>query len=188
MSEVTLEDRGKALENAFFAKQQAELLQKMQAEQEAASQRESLSAVSGITNEEVLDQLIALGMQRETVAAVSLVPLVAVAWADRQLDDKERNAILSGAKENGLKAEDAGYQLLEFWLASQPAPSLMTAWKDYIRELLPTLSGGARQDLQQDVLGRARAVAEASGGFLGLGSKISRAEQDVLTELEQTFS
>ncbi len=188
MSEITLEDRGKALENAFFAKQQAELLQNMQAEKEAASQRESLSAVSGITNEEVLDQLIAIGMQPETVAAVSLVPLVAVAWSDGQIDDKERNAILSGAQANGLQADHAGYQLLESWLSGKPAPSLMATWKDYIRELLPTLSPEANQELRQDVLGRARAVAEASGGFLGMGSKISRAEQDVLTDLEQTFS
>jgi hypothetical protein len=42
--------------------------------------------------------------------------------------------------------------------------------------------------LKQDLLGRARGVAEAAGGFLGLGKRISSAEQAVLTELEQAFT
>jgi hypothetical protein len=46
----------------------------------------------------------------------------------------------------------------------------------------------AKQALKQDLLGRARVVAEAAGGFLGLGTRISSAEQAVLTELEQAFA
>ena len=34
---------------------------------------------------------------------------------------------------------------------------------------------------------RARAVAGASGGFLGLGSKISNAEAEVIGRLERAF-
>ena len=35
---------------------------------------------------------------------------------------------------------------------------------------------------------RARAIAEASGGFLGLGNKISRNEQRVIDAIEKVFS
>ncbi|ETX02334.1 MAG: hypothetical protein ETSY1_03940 [Candidatus Entotheonella factor] len=187
MSEAFLGDRRKSLEEAFFAKQQADLLQKLQEEQSAQTRRESLRAASGITDEAVLDQLAALDIQSETVAAVALVPLVAVAWADKSLDDKERTAILSGAQQSGLDAGHPSYQLLEGWLTDPPEPLLVETWKRYIGALLPTLSPDAGQSLKQDVLGRARAVAEASGGFLGLGSKISRAEQEVLDDLEQAF-
>jgi hypothetical protein len=37
------------------------------------------------------------------------------------------------------------------------------------------------------VLDRARAVATAAGGFLGLGAKISPAEEEVLRTLERAF-
>jgi hypothetical protein len=44
-----------------------------------------------------------------------------------------------------------------------------------------------RNRLKSELLGRARRVAEAAGGFLGLGSKVSRAEEAILTELAAAF-
>ena len=41
--------------------------------------------------------------------------------------------------------------------------------------------------LKESLLDRARAVAGASGGFLGLGSKISNAEADMIGRLERAF-
>ncbi len=41
--------------------------------------------------------------------------------------------------------------------------------------------------LKEGLLDRARAVAGASGGFLGLGPKVSAAEADVIGRLEQVF-
>ncbi|ETX04871.1 MAG: hypothetical protein ETSY2_26255, partial [Candidatus Entotheonella gemina] len=125
MSEAFLGERRKSLEEAFFAQQQTELLQKLQEEKSAQTRRESLRAASGITDEAVLDQLADLDIQSETLAAVALVPLVAVAWADQSLDDKERSAILSGAQQSGLDAGQPGYQLLEGWLANPPEPALV---------------------------------------------------------------
>ncbi len=186
MGESFLGNQTQALEDAFFAKQNAQLLQKLQQEGAVQARRAALSGASGITDETVLEQLIALDIHSETMAAMALVPLVAVAWADKNLDERERQAILSGAQDAGLDAEHTGYQLLETWLADEPGPELLSAWKAYIRALTPTLSSDATQALKRELLGRARAVAEAAGGFLGLGA-VSRAEQAVLTELEQTF-
>jgi hypothetical protein len=41
--------------------------------------------------------------------------------------------------------------------------------------------------LKATVLGRARVVAEASGGFMGLSWGVSEAEKAVLARLEQAF-
>jgi hypothetical protein len=40
--------------------------------------------------------------------------------------------------------------------------------------------------LRETVIGQARAVAEAAGGFLGLG-KVSPAEDEMLRRLERAF-
>ena len=45
----------------------------------------------------------------------------------------------------------------------------------------------AMNDLKSDLLGRARTVAEAAGGILGLGSKVSKSEQAMLEELAHAF-
>ena len=188
MSEEFLGDRRKALEEEFFAKHNRQLLQQLRQTTAARAQTEALAAASGITDAAVLDQLVALGLSSETLAALSLVPLVEVAWADGSLEAKEQSALLAAAEQTGLSKNSASYQLLEGWLRERPSPKLLETWKAYVAVLSNTLNDQAKHALKQDLLGRARSVAEAAGGFLGLGRRISSAEQAVLTELEQALA
>ncbi len=188
MNEDFLGDRRKALEDTFFAKHNDQLKQKLREANTARAKRDALRTVSGIADEAVLDQLIALNVQSETLAALSLVPLIEVAWADGRMESKERQAILTGAQTAGLAIGSASYQLLEGWLNQPPAPALFNAWQVYVKALVSTLDADAREALKADLLGRARVVADAAGGVLGLGSRISRAEQARLTALEQAFA
>jgi len=64
----------------------------------------------------------------------------------------------------------------------------MDAWKRQMRALLPLLSPKERDDIRASALERARSVAEAAGGFLGLTSKISAQEKAVLDSLAQTLA
>jgi len=188
MSEEFLGDRRKALEEEFFAKHNRQLLQQLRQTTAAGRQKEALAAATGITDAAVLEQLAALDLSSETLAALSLVPLVEVAWADGSLDAKEQSALLAAAEQTGLSKNSASYQLLEEWLREQPSPKLLETWKAYVAILSSTLNDQAKHASKQDLLGRARLVAEAAGGFLGLGKRISSAEQAVLTELEQAFA
>lgn len=187
MSDETRSGRGKTLEEAFFAKQDAILLQKLRALEDARQKKEALSAASGITDHAVLEKLATLDIDSATLAALSLVPLVAIAWADGSIDDKERMAALAKATEVGLKKEDVSYQLFERWLARRPPPELLAAWKDYIRSLSATLNHEDLRALKQGLLRRVRSVAEASGGLLGIRGKLSASEGAVLAELENAF-
>jgi hypothetical protein len=188
MSEEILGDRRKALEEEFFAKQNQRLLQQFRQATAAKAKTEALAAASGITDAAVLEQLAAIDLRGETVAALSLVPLIEVAWADGRLDAREQSALLAAAEQAGLSKDSASYQLLEGWVQERPSPRVLAAWKAYVAALSVTLDGQAKHALKQDLLGRARGVAEAAGGFLGLGKRISSAEQAVLTELEQAFT
>jgi hypothetical protein len=58
-------------------------------------------AASGITDDALLDKLVALNLHGETLAALSLDPLVMVAWADGHIDKGERIALLSAASGGG---------------------------------------------------------------------------------------
>ena len=63
----------------------------------------------------------------------------------------------------------------------------MDSWKQYIAALCKELSADQRWHLEEKIVGRARAVAEAAGGFLGLGSRVSRVEEEILSEMEHAF-
>jgi hypothetical protein len=187
MADELFGDRRKALEEAFFAKQNEKVKQQLRAKHQGQARREALAAASGIRDEGVLDKLVALGLGAETLAALSLVPLVEVAWADGTIDAKERAAILAGIEKQGIAPASAAHELLEGWLSKRPDRQLLLAWKDYVKALAAGLDAGALGALRSDLIGRARAVAEAAGGFLGVGSKISKAEESVLRDLEQSF-
>jgi len=180
MSEGILSDRRKALEDQFFQKQDAELLRRLK----QTNARKQLSEASGISDAAALDAISSAGIGAETLAAISLVPLVMVAWADGQLEPKERSAVLQAVAAAGLPAGSPAYVLLERWLSARPATALLDAWRGYVA----ALPAPVRQSLKADILGRARGIAEAAGGFLGLGSKISEDEKRVLGDLERSFS
>lgn len=184
MSKDFLDDRRHALEEAFFAKHNEALLRRLREADATASRRQAIAEASGITDGAVLDRLTELGVSSETVAALSMVPLIVVAWADGGIDERERTAILSGAADAGIDKGSPGYEVLGQWLRQPPSPELLAAWEAYIGAVAEALDHAARRTLRDDLLGRARRVAEAAGGFLGVGRMVSPAESATLKRLE----
>ena len=187
MSGVTLEDRAKALEDQFFEKENQKKLEAMRAKETAKATREELRKASGMTDDAVLDKLIALGLKTNTIAALSLVPLIEVAWADGEIQDNERNAILQGAHGKGLEQGSDDYDLLQSWLKRRPAPALAEAWEAYIKALASQLNDEQNKLLRNQIVGFAKMVAAAAGGFLGIG-RVSAAEEKVLARIEAAFN
>ncbi len=187
MGKGSFTSRRRELEDKFFHERDQALLQALREQRESKERKKALSEASGIANEELLDQLDALDIRCETLAALSLVPMIAVAWADGTIDPKERRAVITAAEQKGIEPEHPGHQLLEGWLRQKPDGAMLAVWKDYVAALTEVLNDTAIAALKYEVLGRARSVAEAAGGLLGLGSKISKSEQAVLTELEEAL-
>jgi hypothetical protein len=182
-----LADRGKALEDEFFRKQDQRLIEKLKAMKASEASREALAQASGIKNEAVLRKLEDLGVRAETVAALSVVPLAEIAWADGSLDGKEKRAVLQGAAQSGVTPGSTSYELLERWLEHRPEPRLLSVWTEMVQGLCEQMAPAEVAALRSSLVDRARAVATASGGFLGLGSKISTAEDSLLRKLEAAF-
>ena len=180
-----LRDRGRNLEDEFFRREDQRLMARLKELRSAETAREALARASGITNPDVLNKLMELGIRAETVAALKIVPLVEVAWADGTLDAKERRAI---AERAGIAPGSAEGALLDAWLDRRPDAALLTAWTHLIRGMCEHFDADAVARLRTNLLERARAVAEASGGFLGVGSKVSRAEAEMLKTLEAAFA
>jgi len=181
------DQRRRGLEAEFFKKQNDTLLEKLRATFDKEVTREGLEQATGIASKDVLDRLVALNVSGQTLAAFALYPLVEVAWADGQVDEKERAAILQAAAENGVAPGSTAHALLERLLVEGPDENRRAVWFAYARELNGRLSPDERRVVRGELLRRARAVAEASGGFLGLGRKTSANEQRVLDALGDAF-
>ncbi len=155
---------------------------------EGEAKREALSEALKIDDAKVLDQLMALELCASSVLALSLIPMVTVAWADWEIQDRERKAIMKAAAQYGIVEDSLAGKILEQWLTTRPGQEIFDAWTSYIKSLAENLDEAALAEISAKTIGRARSVAESAGGFLGLGSKISSAEQAVLDDLEKAFS
>ena len=182
----SLEERGRALENQFYDKENKEKLSAMKGKLDAQRSREDLRKASGMTDDAVLDKLVELGLRANTIAALSLVPLIEVAWADGEIQENERTAILQGAHGKGLESGTDGYELLQTWLKSRPDGELFDAWEAYIKALASQLNDEQNRLLRNQIVGFAKMVAAAAGGFLGIG-KVSAQEEKSLGKIEKAF-
>jgi hypothetical protein len=178
-----LESAGRALENAFFPEEGDAWRDALRQREEAC---EALADASGLSDEAVIGELTALGIRAETLAALTLIPLVEVAWADDHLDAKERRAVLVGAESTGMAKQSPSHGLLRLWLERRPAPELMNAWRRFIGALCEELGAEGRKRLRESLLGHARAVALAAGGLRG-ETAISPQEEAMLAALAAAF-
>jgi hypothetical protein len=181
-----LEQREKGLEEAFFRKHNSDLLEKLRRKTDEASRREQLISISGISDQSLLDKLVAAGLDAGSLAALGLIPLLQVAWADGKVQPQERESLLEAAKRVNLEPGSAGYELLTGWFDHEPEPELFEVWKEYVRALRGAMTDETFREVRTVILDRARMVARAAGGVLGVGSVLG-SEHDVIKKLEAAF-
>ncbi|TWU08794.1 hypothetical protein CA54_40310 [Symmachiella macrocystis] len=186
LSKNMFSERERSLENEFFYRVDQALIQKLKEESACERGLMDLSEVTGIADQELLGELLEVGIGRESLIALSLIPLVQIAWADRILDSKERAAVLGAAVAEGIGETTASHRLLNDWLHDKPEEKLFATWRHYVRVTASKLTQEQVERLRHDVLRRTRAIAQTTGGFLGMGS-VSEAEQAILNEIEQAF-
>ena len=188
MERDDFDSAAKTLEDAFFAKENTRLLQQMRDRAKQQERRAAMREVVRVDDDGLIDHLIELGLEPQTVLALQLVPLAAIAWADGTIEPHERDAVLKAAAAQGVAADSVAGKMLDSWLMQRPGAELVDAWKRQMRALWPSLSPKEREEIRVSAIERARSVAEAAGGFLGLTSKISPQEKAVLDELAQALA
>ena len=173
------------LEALFFSDRSAAIIEGWEVTATDAQRRALLQQAVRIEDKAFVDRLVALGVMPQTALAMALVPLVLVAWADGELDDRERAAILRAAAERGVTTDRVMHQVLEIALERFPDPKLLPVWRIYVKRLLACFSIEDQWAMRENLLSSAHEIAEAAGGFLGLTSKISEEERDLLETLER---
>jgi hypothetical protein len=177
---VDLTERSRKSEEDYFRRKEQELIDKLRKKTDAETHRKGLAEAVGLENEQIVDVLGEMGFDRATVVVLFLLPLLEVAWSDGSISDRERTLILEAAHAHGVREGTPAHAKLNEWLAAKPPEQLVGRALQVIRDIMAFQSTDARQATAGKLVDACERIAAASGGFLGLGSKISPEEAAVM--------
>ncbi len=190
MDKDMFKERERSLEEEYFRKHEAKLIEKLRERGRLDEIAEALAVKLRIDNPELLRRIMALGVTLDTGAAFLLAPLVQVAWAEGRVTDRERETVLRIAGERGIEKTSPAYAQLLAWLRARPADELFDAAVEAIKVGVSVLSPEERADRVRRIVEACRQVAAASGGLsrlLGLGTGVSSEETSLLDAIAATF-
>lgn len=185
--EDKMRGRAHALEEAFFAKREQEVAEAFRNRQAERREVQELLERCGIREPATATALVACGIRGETLPALVLTPLVAVAWADGELSDFEREALVEQALEQRIAPASEAWALLQSWMTQRPPDRLFDAWVAYAQELALAMPAEARAEFAREVLEMAEAIARKSreNRRFDLGGAVD--ELRVLDRIERVF-
>ncbi|MEK6335431.1 MAG: hypothetical protein AABM67_10815 [Acidobacteriota bacterium] len=183
MADDSIAKRGKALEEEYFHRKEKELKEKLRRRREEEAQLKELAEATGNPNEEILKTLQELGYTRDTVALFHYVPLLNVAWADGKVSPKERELIVEAARLHEVTEGSAADKQLNEWMNNRPSEEFFEQTLRIVGSLMESTPGSDGKLGSQGILEECTRVAEASGGILGFGSKISNEERALLERI-----
>jgi len=184
MDKDIFKERERSLEEEYFRKHEAKLVQTLRERGKLEEIAAALAEMLKVEEPELLQRIVALGVTHDTGAAFVLAPLVQVAWAEGTVTDRERETVLRLAVERGVEKASPAYAQLEEWLRARPSDELFGTSVEAIKAGLSVLAPEERADRVKRVVEACRQVAAASGsglsGLLGLGTGVSSEEETIL--------
>jgi len=185
-NEDLLQKRGVALENQFFSKVDAKLVEAIRVNLEKTDNVKALAELSGLQDKSALDALFSAGVSPGALPALRLFPLIAVAWADGRLESREKEVILDAASKHGVTRESNSGKVVATWLATNPGEELFVAWEVFASTLVNKLSIADALSVQSTILQEIKSVAQSAGGVLGWNA-ISKGESIVMNRIEKAL-
>jgi hypothetical protein len=181
------EKRRQTLEDLFFAGRDQQLLEELKKHYAMVEQVEALAKVAKVSDRHALETLVECGIRPDNFPALAMVPLTAVAWADGQMHDTERRAILEAAAAAGIEPDTPACKLVHHMLEVHPDPALVDAWKHFIRASCHDLPRDVVELERSDTQDMLKLVAEANGGNMGFGNRVTVMKEAMMHDLLRAF-
>lgn len=136
-------------------------------------------------NTTIESRMSEMGLTHDGEFLLMLLPLVYVAWADDELDEKESQYIEGVANSYGISGEaDA---ILSGWLAATPSYDYIERGVELLRDLAKRGQGAVTVEHLQQLVIYARKVAESSGGLFNALFTVGANERRLLKEIAVVF-
>jgi tellurite resistance protein len=185
-TEAQKQSRGEALAEAFFFRMDRELIESLSRKLDRDEKIGSFQAVTGIQDRAIVESLVDAGFEMSTLTAFIWAPVVFVAWADGNADPLEKAAILEALPNKGLSREMASMMIAHEWFANRPTEKLWLVWEEFAIATLTGVPAHEREALMDEIVDLCYAVAQASGGFLGIG-RVSQSESAAIDRVIATL-
>jgi tellurite resistance protein len=175
MSINPLEDLRAAHEGEYFSKRDRELIAQLRAK--LSVERATLDIEeSGLHDHQLAETLAELGIDRDSIPVLHLVPIIKVGWASGKVEPAERELLEMAARQAGISEGTKSWAAFQKMLEVAPSQKLYDAALAYIVAVEP-------ESDRKSLLEVARSVADATGGLFGFLGNIEKAERDALAEI-----
>lgn len=178
-------NRCRSLENAFFSDLDQKLIRELQDQLSAEESVAKLRAESGIKDDAALQALHTLGITPGALSAFRVFPLIAVAWADGQVDPQEVTTVRMIA-ERYIAKGSAAHALLERWLKDKPTSEMQSTWESAAEAVFSAIDPKQSLSLKSQLIDEISDVARASGGVLGFAAT-TKSESDTIARIKRTL-
>lgn len=179
-----LRKRGRTSEDEYFARRDRELVETRRRKEADAAELHRLGQALGLGDEELLARLRDQGLGPSHVAIVRVLPALEVAWSDGAVGKAEGDLLKEQLRRHsdGQQPSAEAMTMLDGFLLARPPDRLFDGARRAAQVAVSTLGDGKGRDLATRILADAKAVAEAAGGLLGLGT-VSTPERRALDSL-----
>lgn len=171
-----------AREEEYIRRHEQELIEKLRRNLKNEATAEGIKAATGITDAELLTHLAELGIDRDNIRSLHLVPLVQVAWADGEIAADELDLLLAAAAEAGV-VDGPARALFDAMLQKPPSKALYDNAMRYINALVKALPEAEAAKATENLAELAYRVADANGGIFGLFGRVEDSEKVVLRDI-----
>jgi hypothetical protein len=185
LTQSTQPTRGKVLEEAFFYRVDRELGEMLSKRLQREEKIRLLANATGIRNQKHLELLADSGFELSTLHFI-WVPLILVAWADGNAGKLEKEAIAGILASKGISKETIARVIAHDWFCRKPTEELWEIWAELSAATSASLNPSIYNELTDEIVRLCRLVADASGGFIGLGS-ISATENRAIDRVIRTL-
>ena len=179
-----LRKRGRTSEDEYFARQDREIIETERRKTADAAELRRLGEALGVSDEELLTKLREAGFGPAHVALVSVLPALEVAWSDGAVGQAEGELLKEQLRRNsdGQQPSPEAMAKLNDFLLTRPPNELFERARRAAQIAMSRAGEDDRRKLATRLIADARAVAEANGGLLGLGT-VSTPERRALDAL-----
>ena len=178
-----LSDLRRAREEEYFRKQEQAFVEKQRRRAQREAEKRDLGAVIGISDEHLVTELLDEGFTAGRIPLLYLIPALEVAWADGSVSDSEYGCLLEFACAQGATKDSPAYKQLLAWLKDKPPAELFASTLRLIGSVCRAQTPIEGEATVATITSHCSQIAEASGSWLGLGSKVSRTEGQVLDRI-----
>ncbi len=165
-------------EEKYFAAVEADARRRLREDLEHNARDLEVAATLGTDDAAIAAQIRKLGFDGENAKVFDLLPLVHVAWADGTIQRGERAAILKIVTGRGIAPGSDAFRTIEALLEERPPESFMRQSIALLKSVVASRGGKA-----DEIVDLCIQVAAASGGILGLGSRIDETERQLIAQI-----